>query len=99
MKMYSIFHVSLLLFSKHDLIRWQVSESSSVTVKSEEDLYFIDSINNMRWWTQETWFELLIKWEEYEWRTWESYIIIKKNILILVKEFHEDYLSQSVLIK
>ncbi len=74
-------------------------ELLSVIVESEENLYFIDLINDMRWWTQEVWFELLIKWEEYEWRTWELYMMIKKDALILVKEFHEDYFSWSVLIK
>ena len=48
MKMHFIFHVSLLLFLKHDLIRQQMSESSSVTVESEEDLYFINLIDNMK---------------------------------------------------
>ena len=61
MKIHSTFHVSLLLFLKHDLMRQQMSESLFVTVESEEDSYFVDLIDNMRWWTQETWFELLIK--------------------------------------
>ena len=61
MKMHFIFHVNLLLFSKHDSVKQQVSESSFMTVESEENLYFIDSINDMRWQIQEAWFELLIK--------------------------------------
>ena len=61
MKMYFTFHISLLLFSKHDSERWQVSELSFMTVESEEDSYFVDSINDMRWQIQEAWFELLIK--------------------------------------
>ena len=64
-------------------------------VESEKDLYFVDSINNMKWWIQEAWFELLIKWEEYKQRTWKSYMIIKKDTSILIKEFHEDHSSQS----
>ena len=78
MKMHSTFHVSLLLFSKHDSIKQQMFESSFVIIESEEDSYFVDSIDNMRWQIQEAWFELLIKWEEYEQRTWKLYIIIKK---------------------
>ncbi len=61
MKMHSMFHISLLLFLKHNSVRWQVSESSSVIVESEEDSYFVDLIDDMRWWIQEAWFELLIK--------------------------------------
>ena len=71
-------------------------ESSSVTVESEEDSYFVDLIDDMKWWTQEAQFELLIKWEKYEQRTWESYMIIKKNASILIKEFHENHSSWSV---
>ena len=61
MKIHSMFHVSLLLFLKHDSVRWQMSESSFVTVENEENLYFVDLIDDMRWQTQEAWFELLIK--------------------------------------
>ena len=39
----------------------------------------------------ETWFELLIKWEKYEQWTWKLYMMIKKNIFELIKEFHEDH--------
>ena len=53
----------------------------------------------MRWQTQEAWFELLIKWKEYEQKTWESYMTIKKNVSILIKKFHEDYFLWSALIK
>ena len=48
MKIHSTFHVSLLLFSKHDSIKWQISESLFVIVESEEDLYFVDLIDDMR---------------------------------------------------
>jgi len=99
MKMHSMFHVSLLLLLKHDLMRWQVSELLLVTVESEEDLYFVNLIDDMRWWIQEAWFELLIKWKEYEWRTWESYTTIKKDALTMKKEFHEDHVSWSVSMK
>ena len=99
MKIHFIFHVSLLLFSKHDSVRWQMSESLSVIVKSEEDSYFVDLINNIKWQIQEAWFELLIKWEEYEWKIWESYIIIKKDAFVLIKEFHQDHFSWSVSIE
>ena len=67
-----------MLFLKHDLVEWQVSESLFMIVESEENLYFINSINNMRWQIQKAQFELLIKWEKYEQKTWKSYIIIKK---------------------
>ena len=66
-------------------------------VENEEDSYFVDLIDDMKWNMKFTWFELLIKWEEYEQRTWESYIMIKKNASILIKEFHEDHFLQSAL--
>ena len=53
----------------------------------------------MKWNMKFTWFKLLIKWEEYKQRTWELYIMIKKDILILIKEFYEDHFLWSVLIK
>ena len=68
-------------------------------IESEENLYFVDSINNMKWNMKSVQFELLIKWEEYEWRTWESYMTIKKNTSILIKKFHEDHSLWSVLIE
>ena len=43
MKMHFIFHVNLLLFSKHDSVKQQVSQSSFMTVESEENLYFIEA--------------------------------------------------------
>ena len=48
MKVYSIFHVSLLWFSKNDLISKQVSSLQLTIVENEEDLYFVNSINNMK---------------------------------------------------
>ena len=66
-------------------------------VESEEDSYFVDLIDDMKWNMKFIQFELLIKWEKYEWRTWKSYMTIKKNALILIKEFHEDHSSQSAL--
>ena len=92
MKIHSMFHVSLLLFLKHDLMKQQMSESSFVTVESEENLYFVDLIDNMRWWIQKAQFELLIKWEKYKQRTWKLYMTIKKNTSILIKKFHENHL-------
>ena len=50
----------------------------------------------MKWNTKFAQFELLIKWEEYEQRTWESYMMIKKDTSILIKEFHQNYFSQFV---
>jgi len=64
-------------------------------IENEEDSYFVDSIDNMKWNMKFAWFELLIKWEEYEQRTWESYTMIKKDISVLIKEFHQDHSSQS----
>ena len=66
MKVHSMFHVSLLWFSKNDSISKQVSSSQFTIVESEEDLYFVNLINNMKWNTKSAWFELLIKWEKYE---------------------------------
>ena len=99
MKIYSMFHVSLLLLSKHNPVEQQVPEPPSVIVKNEDDLYFVDSIDDMKWQTQKSQFKLLIKWEEYEQRIWESYTIIKKNASVLVKEFHEDHSSQPASVK
>ena len=48
MKVHSMFHVSLLQFSKDDLIDRQMSLSQLMIVESKEDLYFVDSINNMK---------------------------------------------------
>ena len=48
MKIHFTFHINLLLLSKHDSVRQQMSESLSVTVESKEDSYFVDSIDNMR---------------------------------------------------
>ena len=48
MKIHSTFHINLLLFSKHDLMKQQVSELSFVIVESEKNLYFINLINNMK---------------------------------------------------
>ena len=92
-KIHSTFHVSLLLFLKHDSVRQQMSELLFVTVESEKNSYFVNLIDNMRWWTQEAQFELLIKWEEYKQKTWKLYTTIKKNTSILIKEFHEDHFS------
>ena len=99
MKIHSTFHISLLWFSKDNLISRQVSLSQLTIVENEEDLYFVDSINNMKWNMKFTQFELLIKWEEYKQRTWKLYIIIKKDILILIKEFHQDHSLWSALTK
>ena len=74
-----------------------MSSLQLMIVENEEDLYFVDSINDMKWNTKFTQFELLIKWEEYKQRTWKSYTTIKKNASILIKKFHEDHSSQSVL--
>ncbi len=97
MKVHSTFHVSLLQFSKDDLIDRQVSSSQLMIIENEEGLYFVNLINDMKWNTKSAWFELLIKWEEYERRTWELYTIIKKDASALIKEFHQDHSSQPAL--
>ena len=53
----------------------------------------------MKWNIKFAWFELLIKWEEYEQRTWKSYTIIKKDTFILIKKFYQDHSSWSALTK
>ena len=68
-------------------------------VENEKDSYFVNLINNIKWNMKFAWFEFLIKWEEYEWRIWELYMIIKKDISILIKEFHENHSSWFVLIE
>ena len=91
MKVHSMFHVNLLWSLKDDLISRQMLSSQLMIVENEEDLYFIDLIDDMKWNMKFTWFELLIKWKEYEQRTWESYMTIKKNASALIKEFHQDH--------
>ena len=39
-------------------------------------------------------FKLLIKWKEYEQRTWKPYMMIKKDAPEGLKEFHEDHPSR-----
>ena len=97
MKIHSTFHVSLLQLSKNNLISRQVSSLQFMIVENKEDSYFVDSIDNMKWNMKFTWFELLIKWEEYKQKTWKSYTTIKKNTLILIKKFHQNHSSQSAL--
>ena len=60
-------------------------------IENNQSLYFINSIDNMRWNEIQKQFELLIKWEDYEKQTWESYNMIKTNTLESVKEFHKDH--------
>ena len=97
MKIHSTFHTSLLQSLKNDLISRQVLSSQSIIVENKEDSYFVDSIDDMKWNMQFTQFKLLIKWEEYEQRTWESYMMIKKDASEELKEFHENHFSWSVL--
>ena len=91
-----MFHMSLLQSLKNDLIGRQVLLLQSTIVENEEGLYFVDLIDDMKWNTQSAQFELLIKWKEYEQRTWKSYMMIKKDVFEELKEFHEDHFSQSV---
>ena len=97
MKIHLMFHMSLLQPLKDNLIGRQVPPPQPTIVENEEGLYFVDSINDMKWNMQSAQFKLLIKWEEYEQRTWESYTMIKKDVPKELKEFHEDHLLQSVL--
>ena len=47
-KVYSTFHINLLQLLKNNLIDRQVSSSQLIIVENEKDLYFVDSINNMK---------------------------------------------------
>jgi RNase H-like domain found in reverse transcriptase/Reverse transcriptase (RNA-dependent DNA polymerase)/Integrase zinc binding domain/Integrase core domain/Chromo (CHRromatin Organisation MOdifier) domain/Aspartyl protease len=94
MKIHPTFHVNLLLPSKHDPIGRQVPEPPPMVIENGEGPYFVDSIDDMKWNTRSARFELLIKWEGYEQRTWEPYITIKKDAPELVKEFHADHPSR-----
>jgi len=94
MKIHLTFHVSLLQPLKYDLIGQQVPEPSPMYVENDQGPYFIDSIDNMRWNEIQKQFELLIKWEDYEKQTWESYDMIKTNTPKSVKEFHKDHLAR-----
>ena len=66
MKIHSIFYINLLQFSKNNSISKQVLSSQLTIVENEEDSYFVDSIDDMKWNIKFTWFKLLIKWEEYK---------------------------------
>ena len=66
MKIHSTFHISLLWFLKNDSISRQVSSSQLMIIENKKDSYFVDLIDNMKWNMKFTWFEFLIKWEEYE---------------------------------
>ena len=96
MKVHLTFHVSLLWFLKDNLISRQVLLLQLTIVENEKDSYFVDLIDNMKWNMKSVQFELLIKWKEYEQKTWKSYTMIKKNASILIKKFHEDHSSWSV---
>ena len=61
MKVHSTFHISLLQLLKDNLISRQVLLSQLIIVESEEDSYFVDLIDNMKWNTKFAWFEFLIK--------------------------------------
>ena len=91
MRVHSIFHISLLQLLKNDLIGRQVLLPQPTIVENKEDLYFIDSIDNMKWNMQAAWFELLIKWKEYEQQTWKLYTIIKHDVSSLIKEFYHNH--------
>src|SRR5438046_10462044 len=95
MKIHLMFHMSLLQSSKNNLISRQVPPSQSTIVENKEGLYFVNLINDMKWNAQSAQFELLIKWEGYEQRTWKSYMMIKKDASEELKEFHEDHPSWS----
>ena len=94
MKVHSTFHMNLLQSSKNNSISRQVLPLQSTIVENKEGLYFVDLIDDMKWNAQSTQFELLIKWEGYEQRTWEPYTMIKKDAPEGLKEFHEDHSSQ-----
>ena len=74
-----------------------MSSSQLMIVENKKDLYFVNSIDDMKWNMKSVQFELLIKWKEYEQKTWESYTMIKKNASVLIKKFHQNHSSQSVL--
>ena len=94
MKIHPTFHVSLLQPSRHDPIGRQVPEPPPMVIENREGPYFVDSIDDMKWNTRSARFELLIKWEGYEQRTWEPYLTIRKDAPELVKEFHADHPSR-----
>jgi transposase InsO family protein len=96
MKVHPTFHISLLQPSKHEPMARQVPPPPPMIVKNEGGPYFVDSIDDMRWNAQSKRFELLIKWEGYETRTWELYDGTKTDAPILVKEFHEDHPSRPI---
>ena len=98
MKIHSVFHVSLLRPLKDDLISRQVPPPQPMIVKNE-GLYFVDSIDDMKWNGQKKQFKLLIKWKGYEQQTWKLYMMIKTDAPELVKEFHEDHSTQPVSMK
>ena len=90
-KVHSTFHMSLLWSLKNNLISRQVLLQQSTIIENKKNSYFVDLINDMKWNVQFTQFELLIKWKKYEQRTWESYMMIKKDVFKKLKEFHENH--------
>ena len=48
MKVHSMFHINLLQLSKNDLIDRQMLLLQLMIVENEEDLYFIDLIDDMK---------------------------------------------------
>ena len=48
MKVHSTFHTSLLQSSKNNLIDRQVLSLQSTIIENEEDLYFVDLIDDMK---------------------------------------------------
>ena len=48
------------------MIDRQVLSSQLIIVENEENLYFVNLIDDMKWNIKSAQFELLIKWEKYE---------------------------------
>ena len=48
MKIHSMFHVSLLQFSKNDLIDRQMLLSQFMIIENEKNSYFVDLIDDMK---------------------------------------------------
>ena len=64
---FNILHQFIMIFEEQlNQIDRQVSSSQLMIVENEENSYFVNSIDDMKWNTKFTQFELLIKWEEYE---------------------------------
>ena len=91
MKIHLMFYISLLQPLKREPLTHEVPPPLFIIVDNGDGSYFIDLIDDMRWKTRFKRLELLIKWEGYETRIWETYNQIKADAPSLIKKFYKDH--------